>query len=104
MVFAKSEICPDNNKSKQPLAKLFRPYKTTYYMIWLKNIGVLIGVMMVAIASVVGQSVSEQKTNLLEVTWANDFIFGTDQYYTNGLELKYYAPAISKSLQTVLML
>ena len=73
-------------------------------MNWLKNIGVLTGVMMVAIVSVIGQSVNGQKSNLLEVTWANDFIFGTDYYFTNGIELKYYAPFIAKSPTKYLLL
>ena len=100
----KTDLDSDNNMSKQPFAELFRPYRTTYYMNWLKNIGVLTGVMMVAIVNVVGQSVSEQKTNLLEFTWANDFIFGMDRYFTNGLELKYYAPFIAKSPTKYLLL
>jgi hypothetical protein len=67
------------------------------FMNWLKNSSVLISVMMVTFTSAVSQSAIKQETNIIEISWANDFIFGTDRYFTNGLELKYYAPVISKS-------
>jgi hypothetical protein len=34
--------------------------------------------------------------NILEIAWANDFVFMTDRYFSDGLEFNFYNPAISK--------
>jgi len=43
------------------------------------------------------QSIKKPTNHIFEIKWANDFIFETDRYFSNGLELKYYAPFMEKS-------
>lgn len=43
------------------------------------------------------QSKKNPSNHIFEFKWANDFVFETDRYFSNGLELTYYAPFLRKS-------
>ena len=44
-----------------------------------------------------GQNENVQDERIFEFKWSNDFVFSSDYYFSNGLELAYYAPAFKKS-------
>jgi len=73
-------------------------------MNWLKNSWIFLLVILLSFTNTFSQSVGVKESHILEFSWANDFIFGTDYYYTNGLELKYYAPIFAKSPVRYIML
>ena len=62
----------------------------------LKNSRIFLWVILLSFTNTFSQSVEVKESHILEFSWANDFIFGTDYYYTNGLELKYYAPFVQR--------
>lgn len=62
-----------------------------------KKIGLIFWMLHIAIGSVVAQTYESNQPHMLEFTWSNDFVFSTDRYYSNGLALTYYFPALRKS-------
>lgn len=51
-----------------------------------------------------GQKETDPAFRFFEVGWANDFIFQTDYYYSNGLNLAIYTPFFEKSPLNFIML
>lgn len=62
-----------------------------------KKLLFLVFVLLVSIGSAVSQSYKTKHDHTLEIFWANDFVFETDRYFTNGLNLTYYTSALNKS-------
>ena len=54
-------------------------------MRWIKYVWVFMLVMISIVTSTFSQSFEEKETRIFEFTWANDFVFGTDYYFTNGI-------------------
>ncbi|OQX76568.1 MAG: hypothetical protein B6D61_08605 [Bacteroidetes bacterium 4484_249] len=66
-------------------------------MIRLKHILLLLYFLVFIGAGVFAQSGKDTTVHVVEFKWSNDFIFATDRYFSNGLELNYYAPFMQKS-------
>lgn len=62
-----------------------------------KRIVLLIIYWIGGITCVVAQIPENSPKSILEIYWANDFVFMTDRYFSDGLEFNFYNPAISKS-------
>lgn len=54
------------------------------------KIGVLIVAVILGFTQLSAQNTVNPTSHILEVEWANDIFLDTDQYFTNGLELRYY--------------
>jgi hypothetical protein len=51
---------------------------------------IMVFAMIAGFVSLSAQTVPKPTSHILEVEWANDVWTGTDRYFTNGLELRYY--------------
>jgi len=58
---------------------------------------IYIKIFFLSVAYLHGQNINVQDDQIFEIKWSNDFVFSSDYYFSNGLELVYYAPAFKKS-------
>ena len=66
-------------------------------MIRLKLIILLFGFLIFFGLRIFAQPNKDTTTHVFEFKWSNDFVFATDRYFSNGLELNFFAPFMQKS-------
>ncbi len=60
------------------------------------EIWLIIAISLLSSGFLYSQKQTDAEIHILEIKLSNDFIFKTDRYFSNGLELSYYAPSFDR--------
>jgi hypothetical protein len=93
---------PDNKCN--PLSLFYVKVGNENIMLIKRKILILVFAGIAGFASLSAQTALNPTSHILEVEWANDVWTGTDRYFTNGLELRYYNSFFRKLPSSYLLL